>query len=534
MLAHWDQLVARQPGNADAWNNRGVALRELGRLDDAIASFSRALAINPGYAGALLNRGVVLGLDRNDHAAAIPDLERAAAINPSLPWVYWFLVRMRRHVCDWRHFEREIALLDADVRAGRAAVDPLFYHGISQSPEALRDCAAAHARANFPPQPALWRPRDHDRIRLGYLSGDLREHATAHLMAGLFEHHDRNRFEVWALDNSPPEDGAMRRRLEAAFDNIVPIRALSGAAAAKAIADAEIDILINVNGFAGHHRMDVSAYRPAPLQVNYLGFPGSFGVDYIDYIVADRIVIPEDEQGAYNEKVVWLPDCYQANDDKRAIAAGAPSRAACGLSEDGFVFCNFNSNHKFTPPFFETWMRILGAVEGSVLWLLEGNAAFRDNIRRYAQACGVAPGRLVFAPSLPPEQNLARLALADLALDMLPLNAHTSGSDALWAGLPLLTLRGTTFPGRVAESLLHAVGLPELVAPSLADYEALAIALANDPVRLRALRERLAANRVSAPLFDTARFTRQLDAAYAGMWEIFQRGESPRSFAVTP
>jgi predicted O-linked N-acetylglucosamine transferase (SPINDLY family) len=295
MLAHWDQVVARQPGSADAWNNRGVALRELGRLDDAIASFGRALAINPGYAGALLNRGIVKGLDVGDHAAAIPDFERAAALNPSLPFVHWFLARMRRHLCDWRYFDQENALLDADVRAGRAAVDPLFYQCVSQSPALLQACAAAFVRANYPSAPMpLWRPREHARIRLGYLSGDFRDHATAHLMAGLFEHHDRTRFEVWALDNSRSEDSAMRRRLEAAFDTILPIRSLSGAAAAKAIADSEIDILINVNGFAGDHRMDVGALRPAPVQVNYLGFPGSFGADHVDYVVADRIVIPQD------------------------------------------------------------------------------------------------------------------------------------------------------------------------------------------------------------------------------------------------
>jgi predicted O-linked N-acetylglucosamine transferase (SPINDLY family) len=351
-------------------------------------------------------------------------------------------------------------------------------------------------------------------------------------MAGLFEQHDRSRFEVWALNNTRPESSAMRRRLESAFDRMLDIRSLSDEAAAKLAAEAEIDILINVNGFAGDHRMGVSAARPVPLQVNYLGFPGSFGVDYVDYIIADRIVIPQAEREFYNEQVVWLPDCYQANDDKRPIAGAPPSRRECGLPENGFVFCNFNSNHKFTPAFFAAWMRILKQVDGSVLWLLEGNEAFRDNVRHFAQERGVAPERLVFAPSLPPERNLARLALAGLALDMLPLNAHTSGSDALWAGLPLLTLRGTAFPGRVAESLLRAVGLPELVTDSMEDYEALAVALAKDPARLKALRDRLAANRASAPLFDTARFTRRIEAAYAGMWEIFQRGESPRGFAV--
>jgi predicted O-linked N-acetylglucosamine transferase (SPINDLY family) len=278
--------------------------------------------------------------------------------------------------------------------------------------------------------------------------------------------------------------------------------------------------------------MDVLALRPAPLQVNWLGFPGTMGADYIDYIVADRVVIPDGEQRFYREQVVWLPHSYQINDKARAVAP-APDRSACGLPQDGFVFCNFNTAYKHNPRMFALWMRLLSRVEGSVLWLLDGNAAAPDNLRRAAAAAGIAPQRLVFAPFAPSAENLARLALADLGLDSLPVGAHTGASDLLWAGTPLVTCRGSAFSGRVAASLLTALELPDLVTENLEQYEALALTLARTPQRLRLLREKLAAKRATAPLFDTAATTRALEAAYATMWENHRGGAAPRGFAVS-
>jgi predicted O-linked N-acetylglucosamine transferase (SPINDLY family) len=325
----------------------------------------------------------------------------------------------------------------------------------------------------------------------------------------------------------------MRARLEKAFDRWITITNLSDQEAAEVIRDAEIDILISLNGFFGEARMGVFARRPAPVQVNYLGFPATLGAPYIDYILADQVVIPEDERQFYDEHVVYLPGTYQANDDKGREIAPMPSRAEAGLPADAFVFCNFNNAYKLTPSTFDGWMQILKQVDGSVLWLLESPAPYADNLRREAEKRGVAGERLIFAPDLPTDQHLARLQLADLFLDGLPYNAHTTASDALWAGVPLITCKGTTFPGRVAASLLAAAGLPELVTEKPGDFEALAIRLAKNPADLKALRDRLKASKASCALFDTDRFRQNIEAAYRTMWERWLAGEMPHGFAVT-
>jgi predicted O-linked N-acetylglucosamine transferase (SPINDLY family) len=324
----------------------------------------------------------------------------------------------------------------------------------------------------------------------------------------------------------------MRARLETTFDEFIPISHLTDREAAERIRDAEIDILVNLNGYFGKHRMGVFARRPAPIQVNYLGFPGTLGAPYMDYILADRIVIPDAERRYFTEQVVWLPDCYQVNDDKRRIANQRVSRAEEGLPEAGFVFCNFNQSYKLVPEIFAIWMRLLKQTEGSVLWLMEGHGDFVRHLRQEAERQGVAGERLVFAQHQPLDRHLARLSLADLFVDSLPYNAHTTASDALWAGVPLVTCRGRAFAGRVAASLLNAVGLSELIAEDWTAYEALAMSLARELARLRSLKDRLAQNRLTYPLFDTDRFRRHIEAAYRQMWEIARRGEAPRHFGI--
>jgi predicted O-linked N-acetylglucosamine transferase (SPINDLY family) len=353
-------------------------------------------------------------------------------------------------------------------------------------------------------------------------------------MAGLYEAHDRERFEVVGVDNGGPNASDMRKRLDAAFDDVIDISKLPDREAAERIQAAQIDILVDLNGYFGAPRIGVFARRPAPLQVNYLGFPGTLGVPYVDYIIADNIVIPEGERCFYDEQVVWLPNSYQANDRKRPIADNVPSRPTLGLPEDGFVFCSFNQSYKLTPQTFASWMRILKAKHGSVLWLLYGNAPFAENLSIAAEGHGVARDRIVFAPPIPADHHLARLKHADLFLDTLPCNAHTTASDALWAGLPLLTCRGSAFSGRVAASLLNAICLPELVADDLEGYEALAIRMATDSSFHQSIRQKLALNRLNTPLFDTDRFRRNIEAAYIQMWEIAERGEPPCGFTVSP
>jgi predicted O-linked N-acetylglucosamine transferase (SPINDLY family) len=535
-VASFDRALALNPGNAEALHNRGMCLSFLNRVDDALASYDQALAIRPDYADALHSRGMVRWREGRDYAAAVQDLEKTMALNPDHDCVQGDLLHVRMHGTDWSGFDETMAQINAGVRAGRLVIDPFMYLAIAESPADLQACAATFTRHFHPPAPALWKKSDRrrEKIRIGYVSGEFRAQATAYLTAGLYECHDRNRFEIFAFDTGPAADSPMRRRLETAFDRFIRIADLSDSAAAQTILNAEVDILVSLNGYFGNHRMGIFAQRPAPLQVNFLGFPGTLGADYIDYILADRFVIPESDERHYTEKVVTLPGSYQVNDARRHRPQGMPGRAEHGLPETGFVFCNFNMSYKFTPEMFAVWMRILKQVEGSVLWLLEGNAAAPANLKRAAERHGVAADRLVFAPFIPMEQQLDRLPLADLFLDSVPCNAHTTASDALWAGVLLLTCRGTAFSGRVAASLLNAVGLPELVTETLDDYAALAVALAADPVRLQALRRKLADNLQTAPLFDTDRYRRHLEAAYAQMWERFARGEAPRGFTVTP
>ncbi len=327
---------------------------------------------------------------------------------------------------------------------------------------------------------------------------------------------------MFGIDNGWDDRSEIRKRINASAHKIIDIRGLSDASAAEAIRENEIDILINLNGYFGEERTRVFAQRPAPIQVNYLGFPGTLGAPYIDYIIGDQIVVPPDHRKFYTEKTVYLPHCYQANDCKKVIGSYKITRVDCGLPDNAFVFCCFNNNYKIVPTVFESWMRILDRIDDSVLWLTEDNAAAALNLKQEASARGIGPERLVFAKRLPLADHLARHRLADLFLDTLPYNAHTTGSDALWAGLPVLTLIGETFAGRVGASLLSAIGLPELITSTPQEYETLAIELAKSPEKMATIRHKLANNRLTTPLFDTPQFTRHIEAAYVAMYERFR------------
>jgi len=385
-----------------------------------------------------------------------------------------------------------------------------------------------------PASQPLWRGEryQHDKIRVAYLSTDLRAHAVGFLIVGAIEHHDKSRFEINGIHIGPGDKSETRARFETAFDRFIDVREKNDDEVAQLLREMEIDILVDLNGYTGDARTRILARRPAPVQVNYLGYPGTMGAHYIDYIIADHTVItPVDEQ-YYSEKIAYLPDTYQANDSRRPEPSSAPSRTEAGLPETGFVFTSFNNTYKISPDVFSVWMRLLSSVEGSVLWLLEDNPFAAENLRREAVARGVNPDRLIFALRTTPDKHLARQPLADLFLDTLPYNAHTTASDALWVGLPVITTPGTTFPGRVAASLLSAMGLPELIAPSLGEYERLALTLARDADALAALRAKIGAHRASSPLFDTTRFTRHLEAALTQMWERHQQGLPPQTFSV--
>lgn len=507
------------PGYAEGHFARATILNGLGRIDESIASFRAAAAANPRHADTQYNLGALLE-NRRDLPAAVSHYERVGELDPGRAYLPGRLLHARMLMCDWSQLETLRARIADGLAAGARIVTPFGYQGVCDSEELLQRCARIYAADVFPagaplPPPA---PRPEGPIRVGYVCGEFREQATSILMTQVWETHDRERFEIHAFDSGRADASPRRRRIEAAFGGrMLSIAGLSDAAAAQAIRARGIDILVNLNGYFGSVRQGVFALRPSPVQVNFLGFPGTLGARYMDYIVADPVVLPPDSARWYDEAVARLPDSYQPTDATRAIAARPAMRADWGLPERGVVFCCFNNNYKILPEIFAVWMRLLDAVPGSVLWLIEDNAHVAANLRREAAARGVAPARLVFARRVPQAEHLARHRCADLFLDTLPYNAHTTASDALWAGLPLLTCRGTSFPGRVAASLLRSVGLPELVAGDLPDYEARALALARDPARLASLAQVLRTHGRASALFDTPAFVRHLEAAFETM-----------------
>jgi protein O-GlcNAc transferase len=533
-LAAFVAAAGLDPGHAEANNNAGNLLRTLRRPEEALAYLEHAVAAQPGLADAHHNLGLVLHALRR-YEDAIASFRQVLALAPRTPYALSSLVWAELFACDWRELAPHIGALRQLVRTNEVPAAPFTLLAVSDSPAEQRQCAELHVRETpGGPREAVWRgtPYRHARIRLAYLSADFHEHATAYLMARLFELHDRDRFELIAISYGPDDRSAMRRRLERAFDKFVDVRAMSDEQTARLMRDMEVDIAVDLKGHTADSRMAILAHRAAPLQLSYLGYPGSVGADYIDYVLADRVVVPPGDDHFYTEKVVYLPHSYQVNDPTAAIAQRTPSHAEAGLPQNGFVFCCFNNTYKLNPEIFAVWMRLLAAQPGSVLWLLEHGAAARRNLQRSAEAHGIDAARLVFAPRLARAEHLARHRLADLFLDTLPYNAHTTTSDALWAGLPIVTCLGATFAGRVGASLLGAMGLEELVTHGIAEYEALALKLARDKDALGSIREKLARNRLTHPLFDSARSCRHIEAAYQHMWEIHERRDPPRSFAV--
>lgn len=535
----YDRCLALAPGNVEALNNRGAALNEIKMHEEALASFERALTLAPGHAEALYNRGNALkGLRRIAEAGA--SYEAALASATALPYAFSGAAECAAKICDWSRAAAIASELAVRVLGGTSIVAPFTLLGYDSTPALQLACAKTFAVARFPrpaaPLPAARgdRGRPHDKLRIAYLSANFNRHAMSHLMVNLFERHDRARFEVAGISFGLDDQSPIRARVAAAFDHFVDVRATGDRDVAKLIQDMGIDIAIDIMGYTQDARPGILGYRPAPLQVNYLGYPGTMGADFIDYIIADAVVVPPGEEAFYAEQVIRLPDCYQVNDRERAIGVVAPSRAEAGLPERGFVFCCFNNNYKIAAPVFDVWMRLLSRVDGSVLWLLRDNDTAAAHLRREAALRGIDPARLVFADRAEQAVHLARHRLADLFLDTLPYNAHSTCSDALWAGLPVLTCRGNSFVGRVAASVLYAAGLADLVTASLDDYAALALRLAEDPDFIGGVRRRLGDNRLTCALFDTDRSRRHIEAAYTRMWRRHQGGEPPQGFSITP
>jgi protein O-GlcNAc transferase len=519
------RAVGLWPDYAEGHNNLGALLLDQGRPQEALDALQQALKLKPDYPEAYLNMGNALR-ELGRLAEAIGAYRRAVELRPAYAEALAQLVYHRARACDWTDASAAEATLLSAVRQNAARIPPFMLIPTAATAADQLLCARKWVEHFAVPEQQVFQhhaaPRT-GRLRIGYLSSDFYDHATAYLIAELIERHDRDRFEIHGYSYGADQGGDMRARLASAFDRFTDIDALAHRDAAARIRADDIDILVDLKGHTHRARPKILAFRPAPVQVNYLGYPGTMGAPFVDYIIADEFIVPPDRQMLFTEKLAYLPDCYQPNDTRREIAA-APRRADCGLPVQGFVFCGFNNSFKITPGFFAIWMRLLQQVPGSVLWLLESNALVRRNLSVAAVAVGVDPGRLVFAPILKHRDHLARHRHADLFLDTLPCNAHTTASDALWAGLPVLTCVGETFAGRVAGSVVRAAGLSELVTTSPRDYEALALELARDPERLAGIRSRLSAGREIPPLFDMAKRTRDLEALYARMAETWRSG----------
>jgi len=567
-LKSYDQAILLRPNYAEAYNNRSIVHRQLMQFDkalldlnralefnpnyseahnnlgniyqdikdyqNALRHFNQAIAINPNNAEALFNKANAL-LTLNDCVAATTLFQQAFALNPKLDNIEGYMLHANMRVCDWKNFDEITVSLIEKCERGEKVL-PIFSNlAFSDSPDfhlksAMNFLKSEALDGESPTIPFI---RAGEKIKVAYFSADFHNHATTHLMAGLFEAHDKDKFEIYAFSFGPNEQDSMRQRLESAFDKFIDVRNLSDSAVVELSRSHHIDIAIDLKGYTQDCRPKIFQLRAAPIQINYLGYPGTMGAPFIDYIVADPILVTKTNRKFFSEKIIYLPNTYQANDNQRVISNNIFCRKDAGIPEDAFVFCCFNNNFKITPECFDSWMRILLAVEGSILWLYEGHPEVARNLRNSASQKGIAPQRLVFAPSLPAPEHLARHKLANLFLDTFPYNAHTTASDALWAGLPVVTMQGESFVSRVAASLLNAIELQELITINRFGYENLAIKLATSPAALSAIKDKLMAKRLSSPLFDTQLFARHIERAYEMVYKRNLAGLMPEDTIVS-
>ncbi len=527
-LESYAKAIALKPSFANVYNNRALVLALLKRFPEALADFDTAITHDPHKAGFYKNRGNSL-LDLKRYEAAIADYRKALSLKSDTPFVEGMLLNAKLSICEWDTVAQDIDALAMKIARGEAATPPFPVLAFTDSLAVQRKAAEIWVREKHPANAELGPIPKRARAaksRLGYFSADFHNHATMALMAELFERHDKSRFELIAFSFGPDINDDMRGRAVAAFDRFIDVRAQSDKEIAVRARGLNIDIAVDLKGFTQDSRPGIFAYRAAPIQAQYIGYPGTMGADYIDYIIADPTLIPPQDRAHYTEKVVYLPDTYQANDTRRTPHAKPFTREDLNLPP-GFVFCCFNSSYKIAPHIFERWMNILRQTPGSVLWLFDNNPSATANLRKEAALRGVEASRLIFAPGLPWADHLARIAAADLCLDTQPYGAHTTARDALWNGVPVLTCAGRAFADRVAASLLTAVQMPELIATSLDDYEAAAVDLARHTQKLNALKQKLARNRGTAPLFDAARFTRHMENAFEQMIARYQADLPP-------
>jgi len=529
----YNKALVIKPDYVDAYYSMGIALQKQNKLEEAIEAYNKALSFKPDYVDAYYNMGIALQ-EQNKLEEAIEAYNKALSFNPDYVEARTQKLHQQAHICNWDSIAEDLNLIP-ELGTLEKHVSPFALLSLEDSPDRHLTRSKIYAKAKYPQK--ILSPKDKSskkskRIRIGYFSTDFKEHPVAYLIAKVLEQHNRDKFEVCGYSIHGSSSCEMRQRLEKSFDSFTDVQSISDRDIALQARQDEIDIAVDLNGYTKYTRTGIFAYRAAPIQINYLGYPGTLGADFMDYIVADPVLIPEDKRWHYSEQIIYLPNTYQPTDNTRIISDQVIMRKDIGLPDKGFVFCCFNQNCKISPAEFDIWMRLLTSVKGSVLWLLKSNKWAEQNLKRQAEAHGVSSERIIFAERVPQAEHLARQRLADLFLDTFNYNAHTTASDALWAGLPLVTKLGKGFAARVAGSLLNAVGLPELITESEQDYEALILKLATNPTKLAEIKEKLANNRLTQPLFNSDLYTRHLESGYLQAYESYFQGNLPQTIIV--
>ena len=528
-VEHFDRALSLRSDYVEAHLNRAVALSEQKRHEEALDGCDRAISLNPDSVEAHYNRAMILW-DMQRFAPAIAAYDTAFNLDPDFDYLLGKRLHAKMHLCDWTDYANQRSAISDKIRKGEKAATPFQILSLVDDPALQLKGTAIWVLDMVRTQaarPKFHIPSETGKIRIGYFSADFRDHPVASLIAEIFELHDRSRFEIIGFSYGPENNGDMRKRIIRACDAFHDVRGLPDNAVASLSRENHIDIAVDLTGYTDFTRPGLFASGCASVQVNYLGYPGTWASAAVDYIVADEILIPAADRRYYSEKVAYLPFSHMPHDRKRAIADKVPTREDLGLPRSGTVFCCFNNIYKFTPDVFESWMRILNAVDGSVLWLLSENTMAIGNLRAAAEAHGIDPHRLIFAGRLAPADHLARYRAADIFLDTLPYNAHLTACDALWAGLPVITCKDRVIVSRIAASVLCAAGLGELVTEDRASYERLAIDLARTPERLRTIRAKLEETRISTPLFDLVAYTRYIEDAYMQMYGRCRSGIAP-------
>jgi protein O-GlcNAc transferase len=534
----FQECLALRPGYAPALNNLGNMYKDMPDARKAEAAYRQAVAAAPDLLDAWVNLGKILQ-KKEDHAGAAEAYAHALRINPQHAEALAEMLLRHYTLCRWEGIEGVTARMEQAVTDGQQSAVP-FVVALYGTPATQFANARHWAKRHFPagqsysaqrPMPAA--ARKDGKLRIGYVSADFHRNATAFLISEMFERHDRSTFEIYAYSCGADDGSPERQRIMQAVDYFRDIRLAGDRDAAAQVRQDGIDLLVDLKGYTIRHRLGLFALRPAPVQIHYLGYPGTTGANFMDYFIADAVAAPAQADGVFSENLIRLPHSYQINDRSRPLPEEGKTRAEYGLPEEAFVFCAFNQAYKITPQVFDVWMRLLAAVEGSVLWLYENVAEASANLRKEAEKCGIAPERLIFAPMAPLGEHLARYRQVDLFLDTFPVCGHTTASDALWCGVPVVAMQGESFASRVAASLLQAVGMSELVTADLAAYESLALALACDPKRLQSLKRHLASQRMELPLFDAALTTRAIEAAYREAARRHEKGMAPAAFSVS-